>query len=76
MTSGWEARSGADVVIEGAEDSVATKRLGDVDALEPPDPAVAPVAPLASDRGLASGFLGAGRGGDPVTRAIGIGDSL
>ena len=42
-----------DVLIERAKDPAAAIRLGDIDALQPPDPAVAPVAPFAGDRGLA-----------------------
>ena len=53
MTSG-SARAGlADVVEQGAEDAAAALVGVDVDALEPPDPAVPPVAPLAGDGRLA-----------------------
>ena len=62
------------MLIERAEDSLAAIRLGDIDALEPPDPAVAPVAPFAGDRGLADHAWRLTDLGDPVAEAIGIGE--
>ena len=42
----------ADMLKESAKDAAATIGLGNIDALEPPEPAVAPVAPFPGDRGL------------------------
>src|SRR5690606_36187941 len=46
-------RGATDVAVQGAEDAEAAGPGGDEDALEPPDPAAPPVAPLAADGGLA-----------------------
>jgi len=54
-------RQGLDVGIQGAKDAPAARLGTDVDALDPPDPAVAPVAPPARQHQLAhdtAGFLG------------------
>ena len=53
MTSGVARASVADLGVEGAEDALAPVVGVDVDALEPPDPAGPPVAPLAGDGRLA-----------------------
>ena len=39
--------------VQGTKHTAASRLGNDVDALKPPDPTVAPVAPLATDRGLA-----------------------
>ena len=65
-----------DVAIESAEDSLATEGFSDINALKPPDPTVAPVAPLASDRGLAGRLRSVVGEGDPVADSIGVGDGL
>ncbi len=65
-----------DVAIEGAEDTLAAEGFSDVNALKPPDPAVAPVAPLTSDRGLAGEVRRAAGEGDPVADSVGVGNRL
>ena len=64
-----------DVPVESPEDALAAEVGLNIDALQPPDPAVAPVAPLAGDGRLADqpGVLAAMDLGDPVAEAIGIG---
>src|SRR3954447_23135655 len=63
------------MLIEGSEDALAAEIGVDINALQPPDPSVAPVAPLAGHRGLAheTALLGAPRFGHPVAETIRIG---
>ena len=42
-----------DVIEKGAKDALAAKAFGDVDALNPPEVAIAPIAPFVSDEQLA-----------------------
>ena len=80
MTSG-QARARSRIwCVEGPEDAPAPVVGVDVDALEPPDPAGPPVAPLAGDRRLADDpgdgwVLGVvGNLGDPVAEPAGLGE--
>jgi len=47
--------------VQSLEDAVAAEAGLDIDALQPPDPAVPPVAPLAGDGGLADQPAAGGR---------------
>src|SRR5262249_34677475 len=42
-----------DMLIESTENTLAARVSADIDALDPPDPAIAPVAPLARQHQLA-----------------------
>ena len=60
--------------VEGPEDAAAAVVGVDVDALEPPDPAVPPVAPLAGDRRPGRRPRRRLVLGDPVAEPVGIGE--
>lgn len=61
-----------DVLIQGSENSLATSFGTDIDALQPPDPGVAPIAPFACNHDLADGL--AGLFGEEITAPRGIGE--
>jgi hypothetical protein len=67
----------AKVPVKSLEDAPTTKIGVYVHALQPPDPAVAPVAPLAGDSGLADEprTLRGGQFRDPVAQQIRLGQS-
>lgn len=71
-------RQGArvDVAVECSKDPLPAVGFGDVNALEPPNPAVAPVAEFARDRRLPGHVTGAWECCDPVANSVGVGKGL